>query len=67
MEPTRRSGFLMLCRPIEKTHQVIWDALSDYGRIEWQRTLLDLEKALDVAYQDVPNEFDSIWGSKVLL
>jgi hypothetical protein len=33
--------------PVEKTHTVIWDALQDYGRIEWQQTLSDLEKALD--------------------
>ena len=44
-----------------------WDALHDYGRIEWQRTLSDLEKAHDVAYQDVINKFDVIWGAKVLL
>ena len=39
--------------PIEKTHQVIWDALQDYDRIEWKWTILDLEKAPDVGYQDV--------------
>ena len=44
--------------PIEKTHQKIWIALHDYGRIEWQQTLSYLEKGLDVAYQDVLNEFD---------
>ena len=52
---------------IEKTHQVVWDALQDYGRIEWKRTLLDLEKAPDIAYQDVLKEFDSIWGVKGLI
>ena len=36
--------------PIEKTCQAIWDALQDYGRIEWKRTLECLEKTLDVAY-----------------
>ena len=50
--------------PIEKTRQVIWDTLQDYGRIEWQRTLSDLEKAPDIAYQDVLNEFDSILGGQ---
>jgi hypothetical protein len=25
--------------PIEKTHQVIWNALHDYDRMEWKRTL----------------------------
>ena len=29
--------------PIEKTCQVIWDALHDCGRIEWKQTLVDLE------------------------
>ena len=52
---------------IEKMHKMNWDALHDYGRIEWQRTLSDLEKAHDVAYQDVINKFDVIWGAKVLL
>jgi hypothetical protein len=52
---------------MEKTHQVIWDALHDYDMIEWQQTLSDLEKALDIAYQDVLNEVDLIWGVKVLI
>ena len=47
--------------PVDKTHQVIWDTLQDYGRIEWKQTLSYLTKAPDVAYQDV-NEFDSIQG-----
>lgn len=34
-------------------HQVVWDALQDYSRIKCKFTLLDLENALDVAYQDV--------------
>ena len=52
---------------VEKTHQVIWDALQDYGRIEWKQTFSDLEKALGVAYHDVLSEFDSIWGVKGLI
>ena len=28
-----------------------------YGRIEWKRTLKDLEKAPDVAYQDILKMF----------
>ena len=52
---------------VEKTCQVIWDALQDYGRIEWKQTLLHLEKALDVAYQDVLKEFDLTWGVKGLI
>jgi hypothetical protein len=51
--------------PIEKTHQVIWDALQGYDEIKWQRTLADLEKALDVAHQDVLNEFDLTLGGGV--
>ena len=53
--------------PIEKTHQVIWDALPDYDRIEWKDSFSDLEKAPDVAYQDILKEFDSIWGVKGLV
>ena len=48
-------------------HQVIWDTLQDYGGIEWKHTLPDLEKALDVAYQDVFKEFDVIWGVEGLI
>jgi hypothetical protein len=53
--------------PIEKTHQAIWDTWQDYGRIEWQPTLTDLEKALKIVYQDVLNDFDSTWGVKGLI
>ena len=52
---------------IKKTHQVIWGALQDYGRIEWKLILSNLEKAPDVAYQDVLNKFDLIWGVKGLI
>lgn len=34
-------------------YQVVWDFLLDYGRLEWQWTLHDMEKAPDVAYEDV--------------
>ena len=51
--------------PTEETHQVIWEALQGYSRIKWQRTLADLEKAPDVAYQDVLNKFDSTLGGGV--
>jgi hypothetical protein len=47
--------FSALQWPIENTRQVIWDALHDYGRIEWQRTLGDL----DIAYQDILTDLDS--------
>ena len=35
--------------------------------IEWNRTLEDLEKAPDVAYQDFLNECDLTWGVKGLI
>ena len=54
-------------RPIEKTHQVIWDAFQVYGRIKWKRTLLDLENVPDVAYQAAINKINSIWGVKGLI
>ena len=39
-----------------------------HGRIEWQRILKALERARDVAYDDVLRVFDKVWCvSKVLL
>ena len=35
---------------------------SDYGMIDWKQTLKDLEKTSDVAYHDILNRFDLIWG-----
>ena len=52
---------------VEKTHQVVWDSMLGYGRLECQCTLLDLNKASDVAYEDVLNEFDSVWCVKGLI
>jgi hypothetical protein len=46
----------------EKAHNIVRDSL-----IECQHTLSDLEKVLDVAYQDVLYEFDFVWCVKVLL
>ena len=46
---------------MEKTHQVVCDALLDFGRIEWKMTLKDLEKAPDIDYNDVVKEFDAVW------
>ena len=46
--------------PVEKTHQVVWDSSLDYDRLEWQQTLTDSEKTLDVAYEDVLKEFDNV-------
>ena len=48
-------------------HQVVWDSLLDYGRLEWQQTLVDLEKASNMAFQDVRNESDSVWCVKGLI
>lgn len=41
--------------------------LLEYGRLEWQWTLHDLEKVSDVAYQDVLTEFDSVCCIKGLI
>lgn len=46
---------------MEKTHKVVWGSLLDYGRLEWQWTRMKLEKALDIAYEDVLKEFDYVW------
>ena len=53
--------------PTERTRQVIWDALQDYGRIEWKHALKDLGKTPNVAYQDILNNFDLTWGVKGLI
>jgi hypothetical protein len=37
-----------------------WDMMAN------ARTLEDLEKAPEVAYQDILNEIDMTWGSKTL-
>ena len=53
--------------PIEKTRQIVWDALQGYGRIEWKRMLRDLEKTPNMAYHDILNKFDLTWGVKGLI
>lgn len=53
--------------PMEKTHQVMCYSLPDYGRLKWRPILQDLDKALDAAYQDVLDEFDSVWCIKGLI
>ena len=45
-------------------HQVVHDSLFDYGRLEWQQTLHDLQKIPDVAYDNVLDTFDSVWYVK---
>ena len=44
----------------KKTHQVVWDILIDYRRLEWQSILLDLEKAPGVAYEDALRELGEV-------
>ena len=47
--------------PIEKTRQVIWDALHDYGRIElkWERHVIPLGWVLE------PLPYKRMWAMKV--
>lgn len=52
---------------VEKTQQHVAGALLDYGRVKWQRTLKVIEKALDVAYDDVLKVFDNVWCVKGLI
>jgi hypothetical protein len=51
----------------KKMYPTVWDSLLDYGRLQWQQTLQDLQKAPNVAYQDVLKEFDSVWCIKGLI
>ena len=53
--------------PMKKNHQVVWDSLLDYGRLDWQHTLQDLNKTLDVAYEDVLRELTRFGVSKASL
>ena len=53
--------------PVGKQHQVVWDSLINYGILEWQRTLRDLKKVLDDAYDDFLREFDKVWCVKGLI
>lgn len=41
--------------------------LLEYGRLEWQRSLHDLEKIPDVAYQDVLTEYGLVCCIKGLI
>ena len=52
---------------MEKTHQVVWDSLLDFGRLEWQWTLMCLEKTPNFAYDDAFKEFDNVWCVKGLI
>ena len=49
----------------------MWDSLLDYGRLEWQQTLVDLEgkrkeKTPNVAYENVLKESNNVWCVKGL-
>ena len=66
MEFTMKNRKITTCNRLE-TYQVVWDSLINYGRLNWQWTLYDLEKALGVAYRDVLNEFGLIWCAKGLI
>jgi hypothetical protein len=52
---------------MKTTHQVMWDSLLDYGRLERRRTLHDFNKVPDVAYQHVLDDFDLVWCNKGLI
>ena len=45
----------------------MWDSLLDYDILEWQRTLTDLEKTLDVSYEEALKGFDNVWCVKGLI
>lgn len=45
----------------------MWDSLPDYGRLDWQCTLMNLEKIVDVANIDVLRELDKVGVSKASL
>lgn len=40
-------------RLLENVHQVVWDSLMNYDRIEWQRSLKELARAPDMAYMKI--------------
>ena len=45
----------------------LWDSFIDYDTLEWQRTLQDLDKAPDIAYENVLSSFDKDWCVKGLI
>ena len=49
---------------MERTHQVVWYSFYNYGKLEWHQTLTDLEKAPDVAYEDILQELNNGWCVK---
>ena len=55
LKPFNRTWWITWCQqnvvvfnalqwPMEKTHQVVWDSLLDYDKLEWQQTLIVLGK-----------------------
>ena len=58
--------FSMLVRGLwERRTKWCGNLLLQYGRLEWQWTLQDMEKAPDVAYEDDLKEFDSVCGETI--
>ena len=53
--------------PVNKTHQVVWDSLLDYDRLDWQWTFMDLKNTPGVAYENVLNFLTRFGVSKVLI
>ena len=43
-------GFQCCKLVVGDVHQVVWDSLMNYDRIEWKRSLKDLARAPDMAY-----------------
>lgn len=44
LAPTKRCDFQHHFLTCGKMHQVVWNALVDYGCLEWQHMLKDLQK-----------------------
>jgi hypothetical protein len=46
----------------------VWDALFNYGRLEWHRTLTDLGKIPNVAFEGILKELNNIvWCVKDII
>lgn len=52
---------------MKKDQQVVWDVLINHKKIKLQNTLKDLVKTPNVAYQDVLDKFDEVWGVRCLV
>ena len=45
----------------------MWDSMIDYGRLEWQCIMQDLDKFLNIVYEGVFREFDKVWDVNGLI